>query len=253
MRQTPITSGMPKRSCSAIAEPITSARSHAAMAISQSTQSTKFVFGPVVVPAGLGQVAPGDDPQPRRERLQEHRHQVARQDHPEERVGEARAPGDVRRPVAGVHVAHRHQEPRAGEGQQLPPEAPALGHRARCGATPAARAGCGPCATRPSSGRARRESSFEPSGPFGPSSDESGSAPEREAAGLEPGHAVALPAPAHPGVAVDPDPRRGLPGPGSHLPRGELAKGILPARSPSHPSTTSAAAGAVHLLNFNLI
>ena len=37
---TPATSGMPKSRFSATAEPITSARSHAAMAISASTQST---------------------------------------------------------------------------------------------------------------------------------------------------------------------------------------------------------------------
>ena len=37
---TPAKSGMPKSRFSATAEPITSARSHAAMAISASTQST---------------------------------------------------------------------------------------------------------------------------------------------------------------------------------------------------------------------
>ena len=42
VRHTPQTSGMPKSRFSAMAEPITSARSHAAMAISHSTQSTKL-------------------------------------------------------------------------------------------------------------------------------------------------------------------------------------------------------------------
>ena len=42
VRQTPQMSGMPKRRLSAMALPITSARSHAAMAISHNTHKTKL-------------------------------------------------------------------------------------------------------------------------------------------------------------------------------------------------------------------
>src|SRR5881397_3028987 len=48
------------------------------------------------VAADLGQVATGGDAELRRERLDEHGHQVRGDDHPEQRVAELRAPRDVR-------------------------------------------------------------------------------------------------------------------------------------------------------------
>ena len=51
------------------------------------------------------------------------------QDDAEQRVAEARAAGEVGRPVARVHVADGDQVARAGEGEQLAPEAGAVGHR----------------------------------------------------------------------------------------------------------------------------
>ena len=113
VRQTPQSSGMPKSRLSAMAAPSTSARSQAAIAISQSSQST-IVDGPRVgVAAGLRQVAPAGDAEARRERLQQDRHQVRHHDHAEQRVAEARAAGEVGGPVARVHVADGHQVARA--------------------------------------------------------------------------------------------------------------------------------------------
>ena len=58
-----------------------------------------------------------------RERLQQNRHQVGEHDDAEQRVAEARAAGEVGRPVARVHVADRDQVARAGEREELAPEA----------------------------------------------------------------------------------------------------------------------------------
>ena len=63
-----------------MAVPITSARSQAMIAISQATHSTKLTGRGIAVAAGLGQVAPGGDAEPRRQRLQQDRHQVRQQD-----------------------------------------------------------------------------------------------------------------------------------------------------------------------------
>jgi hypothetical protein len=70
--------------------------------------------------ADLGQVAAGGDPELRRERLDQHRHQVRGEDHPAERVAELRAARDVRREVARVDVRDARDEGRPEERQDPP-------------------------------------------------------------------------------------------------------------------------------------
>ena len=65
VRQTPQSSGMPNSSCSAMAAPSTSARSQAAMAISQSDPEDERRPARVRVAAGLRQIAAAGDAQPR--------------------------------------------------------------------------------------------------------------------------------------------------------------------------------------------
>ena len=127
VRHTPQISGSPNSRFSAIAEPITSARSHAAIAISHSIHRTIAVPARVAVAAGLRQVAAAGDPEPRRQRLQQDRHQVREHDDAEQRVAVLRAAGEVGRPIPGVHVADGDQVARPGEGEQFPPEAAAVG------------------------------------------------------------------------------------------------------------------------------
>jgi hypothetical protein len=83
----------------------------------------------IVSAAGLGQVEAGGDAEPRGERLQQNRHQVRDHDDAEQLVAEARAAGDVRGPVARVHVADRDEVARAGESEELPPESRVDGDR----------------------------------------------------------------------------------------------------------------------------
>ena len=71
------------------------------------------------IAAGLGEVAAGDDAKAGGQRLQQDRHQVGQQDDRQQRVAEARAAGDVGRPVARIHVADRDQVARSGKGEQL--------------------------------------------------------------------------------------------------------------------------------------
>ena len=63
MITTPQSSGMSNSRFSPIAEPRTSARSQAAMAISQRRKRTVLIAGGIFVVAGLGEVAAGDQPQ----------------------------------------------------------------------------------------------------------------------------------------------------------------------------------------------
>ena len=77
----------------------------------------------VAVAAGLRQVAAAGDPQPRRERLQQDRHQVGDHDHAEQRVAVPRAAGEVGRPISRVHVADGDEIAGTGEREQLSPEA----------------------------------------------------------------------------------------------------------------------------------
>jgi hypothetical protein len=81
--------------------------------------------------ADLGEVAPRGDPQLRRQGLDEHRHQVRGDDHPDERVTELGAAGDVRGEVPGVDVRDRCDEGRAEEGKQTKPGVPAQDALAR--------------------------------------------------------------------------------------------------------------------------
>ena len=84
--------------------------------------------GRILVVAGLGQVAAGHQPQPCAEGLEQHRHGVAHQQHPEQPVAELRAALDVGGPVAGVGIADRDEIGRPGEGEQPSPP-PAGGDR----------------------------------------------------------------------------------------------------------------------------
>ena len=104
-----------------MAEPITSARSQAAMAISAPIHSAKLTLRAVGLVAELRQIALGGHAQLEREALQQDGHQVGGHDDGEQRVAEARAAGDVGGPVAGVHVADRDQESGAEKAQQPPP------------------------------------------------------------------------------------------------------------------------------------
>ena len=81
---TPQASGMWKRRLSAIAVPITSARSQAAMAISQSTHRPNPI-GFNSDRDSLCQVAARDDAQLAGEPLQQDRHQVGDEDDAQER------------------------------------------------------------------------------------------------------------------------------------------------------------------------
>ncbi len=122
----PQTSGMPKSSCNAMAEPTTSARSHAAMAISQRIQRNQTVGVGVMVAAGLRQIASGGDAELDAQMLEQNRHEIGNHDDGQQRVAELRAAGKVGRPVAGIHVADGDEKAGAGKRQQLPPE------RGRC-------------------------------------------------------------------------------------------------------------------------
>ena len=127
----PPINGMPNSSCSAMAVPITSARSQAMIAASQASHSRKLTGLENTVATGLREIAAGGDAEPRRERLQQDRHQVGEQDHRQQRVAELRTAGESRRPVAGIHVADRDHVAGTGKGKQPPdPEATLRhGHR----------------------------------------------------------------------------------------------------------------------------
>ena len=79
------------------------------------------------VAAGLRQVPARSDRQPGAQRLQDDGHDVGHQRHGEQRIAELGAAGDRGRPVAGVHVAHRHEEAGPHEGQRPAEHRAALG------------------------------------------------------------------------------------------------------------------------------
>ena len=85
----------------------------------------------VAVAAGLRQIAPRDDPELCRERLQQDRHDVGQQDHRQQRVAEGRPAGEIGGPVAGIHIADRDQIAGPGKGREFPPEARSAGDRDR--------------------------------------------------------------------------------------------------------------------------
>ncbi len=83
----------------------------------------------VAVAAGLGEIAPAGDAEPRRQRLQQDRHQVGDHDDAEEGVAVFRAAGEVGCPIPGVHVTDGHQVAGTRERQQFAPESGALRNR----------------------------------------------------------------------------------------------------------------------------
>jgi hypothetical protein len=70
--------------------------------------------------AGLGQVAPAGQTQPHCSCLEQHRHQVGRKDHRQQRIAKLRSARNRGGPVAGVHVPDRHQITGPGKGQHAP-------------------------------------------------------------------------------------------------------------------------------------
>ena len=91
------------------AAPSTSARSQAAIAISEETIERIVDRAQVLFPAGLGQIVAGDDPEPRPERLKQDRHQVAHQQDPDAAHSRNGRRRQIGRPVSGVHVADADQ------------------------------------------------------------------------------------------------------------------------------------------------
>ena len=79
--------------------------------------------------AQLRQVPPGGDADPHAQCLQQHGHQRRHERHGQQRVAERRSARERRGPVAGVHVADRHQVARPHEGEQLAEEPAGVGHR----------------------------------------------------------------------------------------------------------------------------
>src|SRR5262249_478399 len=74
------------------------------------------------VAAGLGEIAPGADPQPRAERLQQDCHEVRKQRDREQHVAELRAAGERSRPIARVHVADGDEIAGPEKGDELSPQ-----------------------------------------------------------------------------------------------------------------------------------
>ncbi len=72
----------------------------------------------------LRQVAPRGDPQPQRQRLQQDRHDVGQERHRKQHVAKGRATRQRCRPVARVHVTHRHQVAGAEKRQETPEKPP---------------------------------------------------------------------------------------------------------------------------------
>ena len=112
-----------------MAAPTNSARSVAMAMSSAWTHRPHDDRAREVLAAQLGQVAAGRDADLRREVLDQHRHQVRREQHPQQQVAVLRAAGDVRGEVAGVDVGDAGDERRA----RAAPACRARGRaRARC-------------------------------------------------------------------------------------------------------------------------
>ena len=75
----------------------------------------------IIVAARLREVAPRHDAEPSAQDLQEDRHQVRREDDPQQTVAELAPTSEIGPPIARVHIADRDQEPRPGKAQPLPP------------------------------------------------------------------------------------------------------------------------------------
>ena len=86
-----------------------------------------------VVAADLREVAAGRDPELRRERLHDHRHQVRGEHRPEQQIAVLRAGGDVGREVAGIEVGDRGDEGGPEERPERPRPGPVAVERLLCG------------------------------------------------------------------------------------------------------------------------
>ena len=82
------------------------------------------------VAADLGQVHAGGDAELGAQRLDQHRHQVRDDDHPEEQIAELGAGGEVGGEVTGVDVRDGGDEGRAEERPERPQTAPLTAERA---------------------------------------------------------------------------------------------------------------------------
>src|SRR5215210_5086243 len=91
--------GMPKRRLRASAAPMNSARS-VAIAITSACIHKASVTGRGKRSAHLGEVLARGDPKLGRHRLDEHRHEVRRQDYPQEHIPVARPSRDIGGEVA---------------------------------------------------------------------------------------------------------------------------------------------------------
>jgi hypothetical protein len=89
--------------------------------------------------AKLCQALVGDDAQLGGQRLEQHRHQVGEQHHPEQQVAELRAALDVGGKVPWVHVGDRGDHRRPGEGQEAAQTAAAAVQRLAAGSDRAIR------------------------------------------------------------------------------------------------------------------
>ena len=114
-----------------MAAPRNSARSVAMAAASAASQRPIRIRRVVLARDRLGQRQARRDAELRRERLDEDRHQVRDDEHPQEHVAELRAGLDVGREVARVHVGDAGDERRAEERQHALDPLP-RGADARC-------------------------------------------------------------------------------------------------------------------------
>ncbi len=103
----------PKSRSRPMAAPRNSARSVAMAAISAATQRPRVVGREKCLRQFCGRVRPVTMPELGREVLDEHRHGVRPQQHPEQPVAELRAAQDVGGEVAGIDVGDRGDEGRA--------------------------------------------------------------------------------------------------------------------------------------------
>ncbi len=76
----------------------------------------------VLIAAGLGEIAAGNDSEPGTEGLKEQGHDAREDQDPEKAVAEASASFEVGGPIAGVHVADTDQVGGTCKGEQAPPE-----------------------------------------------------------------------------------------------------------------------------------
>ena len=114
----PHKSGRPKSSLSAMIVPRISARSHRRNRHLGQHPEHGVEPARILGAAGLRQVVARHHPQPRRQGLQQHGHQVRHQQDPDQRIAEPGAAFQVRRPVPRVHVADADQIGRTQETQK---------------------------------------------------------------------------------------------------------------------------------------